>query len=135
MVPFLREWDHFIFQWQYCLIYCSLPLPTLNLAAWIFPSHGSQLLPWVNACIVLSCHTFQSESILYSCLNVKELVARRRREIWSLSDCGSGLWVRVQLQSLNRPMILNICVCLQEDCHQIPSYILVYSTLALTKVK
>ena len=33
---------------------------------------------------VCSCHvtyTFQSESTLYSCLNVKELLARNRREI------------------------------------------------------
>ena len=30
---------------------------------------------------------FQSESTLHSCLNVKELLARSRREIWSLSDC------------------------------------------------
>ena len=39
---------------------------------------------------VCSCHltyTFQSESILYSCLNVKELLARSRCKIWSLSDC------------------------------------------------
>ena len=39
---------------------------------------------------VCSCHVtyaFQSESTLYSCLNVKELLARNRREIWSLSDC------------------------------------------------
>ena len=39
---------------------------------------------------VCSCHvmyTFQSESTLYSCLNVKELLARNRRDIWSLSDC------------------------------------------------
>ena len=39
---------------------------------------------------VRSCHvtyTFQSESTLYSCLNVKKLLARSRREIWSLSDC------------------------------------------------
>ena len=32
-------------------------------------------------------YAFQSESTLYSCLNFKELVARSRREIWSLSDC------------------------------------------------
>ena len=40
--------------------------------------------------ILCSCHityAFQSESTLYSCLNVKELLARSRREIWSLSDC------------------------------------------------
>ena len=32
-------------------------------------------------------YTFQSESTLCSCLNVKELIARNRRDIWSLSDC------------------------------------------------
>ena len=32
-------------------------------------------------------HAFQGESTLYGCLNVKELLARNRREIWSLSDC------------------------------------------------
>ena len=39
--------------------------------------------------MLLSCHVtygFQSESTLYSCLNVKELFARNRRNIWSLSD-------------------------------------------------
>ena len=38
---------------------------------------------------VCSCHVmyaFQSESTLYSCLNVKELLARNRCKIWSLSD-------------------------------------------------
>ena len=62
---------------------------------------------------------------LYSCLNIKELLVRSRREIWSLSDCNwtrthnhlaqplassakcssvrlwtKWLWARVQLQSL-----------------------------------
>ena len=36
-------------------------------------------------------YAFQSESTLYSCLNVKELLARSRREIWNLSDCN---WTR-----------------------------------------
>ena len=31
-------------------------------------------------------NTFQSESALYSCLNVKELFARRRRVMYSWSD-------------------------------------------------
>ena len=31
-------------------------------------------------------HVFQSESTLYSCLNVKEFFAHNRRDIWSLSD-------------------------------------------------
>ena len=39
---------------------------------------------------VCSCHvtySFQSESTLSSCLNVKEHLARNRHEIWSLSVC------------------------------------------------
>ena len=31
-------------------------------------------------------YAFQSESTLYSCLNVKELLARNRGDIWRLSD-------------------------------------------------
>ena len=47
---------------------------------------------------VCSCHVtyaFQSESTLYSCLNIKELLARSRREIWRLSDSN---WTRTQNQ-------------------------------------
>ena len=47
-------------------------------------------------CTVCSCHVtymFQSESTLYSYLNVKEHLARSRREIWRLSDCN---WTRTQ---------------------------------------
>ena len=38
--------------------------------------------------MLLSCHVceFQSEATLYSCLNVKELLARNRSHIWSLRD-------------------------------------------------
>ena len=32
-------------------------------------------------------YAFQSEATLYSCLDVKELLARSRREIWRLKDC------------------------------------------------
>ena len=38
-------------------------------------------------------YAFQSESTLYSCLNVKEVLARNRCIIWSLSDCN---WTRTQ---------------------------------------
>ena len=48
---------------------------------------------WVLTCTVhltvLSCHVtyaFQSESTLYACLNVKELFAQSRCEVWILSD-------------------------------------------------
>ena len=39
-------------------------------------------------CRFLSCtYAFQSESTLCSCMNVKELLARSRCEIWRWSDC------------------------------------------------
>ena len=44
--------------------------------------------------IVCSYHVtyaFQSESTLYSSLNVKETLARNKRETWPLSDCN---WTR-----------------------------------------
>ena len=60
---------------------------------------------WVLICTVhltvCSDHVtyaFQSESTLYSCLNVKELVAQNRRKIWSLSDC-NGTWTHIHLRT------------------------------------
>ena len=56
--------------------------------------------------IICSYHVmyvFQSESALYSCMNVKELLARNRHEIWSLSDC-NRTWMYnhlVHKQTLN----------------------------------
>ena len=41
----------------------------------------------LTVCFCYVTYAFQSESTLCSCLNVKELLARSRREIWSLSDC------------------------------------------------
>ena len=38
-------------------------------------------------CYYHRTYAFQSESTLYSWLNVKKRLARSRREIWSLSDC------------------------------------------------
>ena len=38
-------------------------------------------------CVFLACHNAcQSESTLYSCLNVKEVLSQNRRNIWSLND-------------------------------------------------
>ena len=48
---------------------------------------------WLVVCSSHVTHAYQSESTLYSCLNVKELLARSRREIGSLSDCS---WTRTQ---------------------------------------
>ena len=66
-------------------------------------------------------YVFQSESTFYSCLNVKELLAQNRCDIWSLCDCNrtqdlvkwlsvhfwtKWLWVRVLLQSLKRTCLI-----------------------------
>ena len=46
---------------------------------------------FMTICSYHVTYALQSESTLYSCLNIKELLARSRREIWSLSDCN---WTR-----------------------------------------
>ena len=63
------------------------------------PNHLDELAKWLSwvvstylygafDCIFLSCHVRVWEWLpLYSCLNVKELLARKRRHIWRLSDC------------------------------------------------
>ena len=40
----------------------------------------------LTACYYHVMYAFQGESTLYNCLNVNELLARDRRDIWSLSD-------------------------------------------------
>ena len=77
-----------------CLLLCSSSCPAgmnslMPQGIFIFPD-------WIltkKSIVSLTVYSyrvtyaFQSESTLYSCLNVKELLARSRREIWSLSDC------------------------------------------------
>ena len=45
----------------------------------------------LTVCFYYVTYAFQGESTFYSCLNAKELLARSRREIWSLSICN---WTR-----------------------------------------
>ena len=45
----------------------------------------------LTVCSYHVTYAFQSKSTLHSCLNVKELLARSRGKIWSLSDCN---WTR-----------------------------------------
>ena len=72
---------------------------------------------WVLICMVhmtvCSFHVtyvFHTESWLYSCPNVKELLARIRREIWTLSDCN---WTRSQ-NHLVRKRTLNYLAKLEK---------------------
>ena len=51
---------------------------------------SSKILLACKTSTVCYCHftyAFQSESTLYRCLNVKELLARNKCDIWSLIDC------------------------------------------------
>ena len=41
---------------------------------------------YLTVCCYHVTYAFESESTLYSCLNVKELLAQNRHNIWSLSD-------------------------------------------------
>ena len=58
---------------------------------------------WVYV-IIMSLNVFQSESILYCCLNLKELLARNMHIIWSLRDSN---WIRIH----------NLIVCKQTLSH------------------
>ena len=108
-----------------------------NIPLWVLDTFENRhietiLAMWTET--VCSCHVtyaFQSESTLYSYLNVKELLARSRHEIWILSDSNwnqtqnhlvckrtlnhlakwlsvrlrtKWLWVRFQLQSLEQKL-------------------------------
>ena len=41
----------------------------------------------LNLCYCHVTYAFQSQTTLYSCLNVKELLAWNKRDMWSFSDC------------------------------------------------
>ena len=47
----------------------------------------------MTVCSFHVTYALQSETTLYSCLNVKEVLTRSRHEILSLSDCS---WTRTQ---------------------------------------
>ena len=51
----------------------------------------------LSVCYYRVTYVFQSESILYSCLNVKELLARNRCNIWYLSG-SIGIWTHNHLE-------------------------------------
>ena len=79
-------------------------------------NHLAELAKWLSCVVSTYLHgafdwcsyvtyAFQSESTLYSYLNITKFLARSWREIWSLRDCNwnsrtKWLWVWVQLRSL-----------------------------------
>ena len=73
------------------LLYFNFASMTLTLKwnSWLYRKHPVNL----TVCSYHVTYVFQSESTLYSCLIVKELLARSRHEIWRWSDCN---WTRTQ---------------------------------------
>ena len=49
----------------------------------------------LTVCSYHATYVLQSESTLYSCLNVEELLVWSRSEIWSLSDCN---WIQTMVE-------------------------------------
>ena len=62
---------------------------------------------FLTVCSYHVTYAFQSESILYSCVNVKELLARNRREIWSLSDCN---WTRTHNHLVHKRKLNHLAI-------------------------
>ena len=95
------------------------PLSVMKVICWWVLTYANYPL---TVCFYHVTYAFHSESTLYSCLDVKELLTWNRCDIWSLSDC-NGTWnhnhlvhkwtlnhivklarcKRVLLQSLNYP--------------------------------
>ena len=81
---------------------------------------------YLTVCSYHIAYAFQSESTLYSCLNVKELLAWSRHKIWSLSNCNSTwthnhlVHIRIlnHLAKLAKPAILAkwLSICLWTKC-------------------
>ena len=70
--------------------------------------------PNLTVCSYHVTYAFQSEFTLFNCLNVKQLLARSRRKISSLSDCN---WARTysQMHGTNKhpqhsSVILQLCL-------------------------
>ena len=56
----------------------------------------------LTGCSYHLTYPFQSESTLYGCLNVKEVLARNRCKIWSLTDCN---WTWTHNHLVRKPTV------------------------------
>ena len=81
-------------KWAYYKVYSLAPYYKEELlqTSKATPAHSFFLMKaWITISKIVCSHhvtyTFQSESTVYICLDVKEHLARSRCEIWSLSDC------------------------------------------------
>ena len=74
----------------------------------------------MSVCSYHVMDTFQSESTLYSCLNVKELFARSRPEIWSLSDCS---WTRTDNHLIHKRTLNHLAKLAKWLSYVVSSYL------------
>ena len=74
--------------WPNFILWLALLLQILgNVHIALVSLQSDDIINFEIDCMSLSCHMRASEWItLYSCLNVKELLAQNRCNIWSLSD-------------------------------------------------
>ena len=63
----------------------------------------------MTVCSYNVTYTFQSESTLYSCFNVKELFARNKRNIWSLSHYNWTLTHNHLVRKRTLNQIIELC--------------------------
>ena len=104
--PYVKEF----FARNRCDIWCSNDSIGIHnhLVRWKTLIHLAKLAKWlsgvVNTCLNMHLtvfyyhvmYAFQSESTVYSCLNVKELLSRNRHDIWRLDD-SNGIRTHHQL--------------------------------------
>ena len=112
LLPYFTESLHLL---EFLLIFKVLFPSIINvfslILCYIEDSIYAPIWEGLTVCSYHVTYEFQRESTLYSCLNVTELLARSRCEIWSLSDCN---WTRthnhlVHKRTLNRLAIwLNV---------------------------
>ena len=69
------------------LVHKQTPNHLAKLAKWLSRAVSTYLYGTLTVCSYHVTYAFQSESILYCCLNVRELINQNRLEVWSVSHC------------------------------------------------
>ena len=87
--------------------YIHLWLRTIFYLKHLLKLSVSKHLYLLTVCYYHAKYTFQIESTLYSCLNVKELLTRTSRDIWRLSD-SNGIRTHSHLRIMMNLSIINI---------------------------
>ena len=106
---------------------CNTGASTSLKYKWMQRAIINSTVLWVLICavhfwlyvLINVTYAFQGESTLYSCLNVKELLDRNRRDTWRLSDCKGTQTHRhlVRKRTLNHSAKLAIWLsCVVSTC-------------------